>query len=194
MSIGLFHTRLIASNGLLGAPVLTLDLVVNTAKKKVSGIAHVFQSTWPPVNFHAQVWGSYAEAKLTSSVENHLILTLDGSPSGPLSTIAESFHLKGILGADWASGYVDYRFLEGDKWETVTHAAVSEDSIIVRPVEPHHPHLPLYAVAVQQAQTSGDLAQLKSVVRQGEQQLAHADTLRSALKQLDAEIARLEAR
>ncbi|PTT62625.1 hypothetical protein DBR26_24190, partial [Pseudomonas sp. HMWF007] len=52
----------------------------------------------------------------------------------------------------------------------------------------------LYAVAVQQAQASGDLAQLKSVVRQAEQQLAHEDVLRGALEQLNAEIARLEAR
>lgn len=193
MSIGLFHTRLIISNSLLGAPVLNLDLLVDTAHKKVSGIASVFQSTWPTVNFRSRVWGTFSEAKLTANVENHIILTLDGSPSGPTSQIAETFHLKGILGGDWASGFVDYRYNEQGQWHDVKHVAVHQ-APTVEPQPVQHPVLPLYAVAVQQAQASGDLVQLKSVVHQGEQQLAHHVTLRSALEQLHAEIARLEAR
>ncbi|MFS2097139.1 DUF1842 domain-containing protein [Pseudomonas sp. Pseusp11] len=193
MSIGLFHTRLNVSNHLLGSPVLTLDLLVDTVKKKVSGVASIFQSTYPPLNFRARVWGEYSEAKLVPTAENHIILTLAGSPSGPLSQIAQTFGLKGILGADWASGYVDYKYQDQGIWHYVKHAAVSQAPVIERPEHPHHA-VPLYAVAVQQAQTSGDLAQLKSVVSQGEQQLANSGALRSALEQLNAEIARLEAR
>lgn len=192
MSIGLFHTRLTVSNHLLGAPVLTLDLLVDTVKKKVSGIASLFQSTYPPLNFRARVWGEYSETKLIETTESHIILTLDGSPSGPLSQIAQTFHLKGILGADWVSGFVDYRYNEQGAWHVVKHAAVSQAPAIQAPEPPHHVQ-PLYAVAVQQAQTSGDLAQLKSVVQRGEQQEAHSGALRSALEQLNAEIARLEA-
>ncbi|MBV4473282.1 DUF1842 domain-containing protein [Pseudomonas sp. B2M1-30] len=190
MSIGLFHTRLIASNSLLGAPVLTLDLLVNTVSKKVSGVASIFQSTWPPLNFHARVWGDYSEAKLTPSVESHIILTLAGSPSGPLSQIAQTFGLKGILD-NWTSGFVDYRYNEGGQWHQVRHVAVHQASTVEPP--PHHA-VPLYAVAVQTARESGDLAQIKVAVQQGEQQLAHHDALRTALGQLNAEIARLEAR
>jgi hypothetical protein len=192
MSIGLFHTRLNVSNHLLGAPVLSLDLLVDTVKKKVSGVASLYQSTYPPLNFRARVWGEYSETKLLPATENHIILTLDGSPSGPLSQIAQTFHLKGILGADWVSGFVDYRYDEQGTWHVVKHAAVSP-SPVIGPEQPHHAQ-PLYAVAVQQAQASGDLAQLKSVVSKAEQQLAHGGALRSALEQLNAEIARLEAR
>ncbi|MGE8097117.1 DUF1842 domain-containing protein [Pseudomonas fluorescens] len=193
MSIGLFHTRLNVSSSLIGAPVLTLDLLVDTVNKKVSGIASIFQSTYPPVNFRAQVWGEYSEAKLTADAENHIILTLDGSPSGPNSNIAQTFDLRGILGADWASGFADYKYYDQDHWTTVRHAAVSQAP--AQRQEFAQPHkLPLYAVAVQQAQASGDLAQLKAVVSQGEQQLASSGALRSALEQLQAEIARLEAR
>lgn len=192
MSIGLFHTRLIASNSLLGAPVLTLDIVVDTARKKVSGTASVFQSTWPPVNFHARVWGDYSEARLTPSTETYIILTLDGSPSGPLSQIAQTFHLKGILN-DWTSGFIDYRYNDGGQWQDVRHVAVHQ-APSVEPLPPEHHVQPLYAVAVQTAKESGDLAQLKVAVQQGEQQLAHEGALRSALEQLNAEIARLEAR
>ncbi|MCX4217580.1 MULTISPECIES: DUF1842 domain-containing protein [Pseudomonas] len=192
MSIGLFHTRLIASNSLLGAPVLTLDIVVDTVRKKVSGTASVFQSTWPPVNFHARVWGDYSEARLTPSTETYIILTLDGSPSGPLSQIAQTFHLKGILN-DWTSGFIDYRYNDGGQWQDVRHVAVHQ-APSVEPLPPEHHVQPLYAVAVQTAKESGDLAQLKVAVQQGEQQLAHEGALRSALEQLNAEIARLEAR
>jgi hypothetical protein len=192
MSIGLFHTRLNVSSSLLGAPVLTLDLLVDTVNKKVSGVASIFQSTYPPLNFRARVWGEYSEAKLTADTENHIILTLDGSPSGPTSNIAQTFDLRGILGADWASGFADYKYYDQDHWTTVRHAAVSQ-APAQRPEHPSHAH-PLYAVAVQQAQASGDLAQLKTVVSQGEQQLANSGALRSALEQLQAEIARLEAR
>jgi hypothetical protein len=108
------------SNSLLGAPVLTLDLLVDTAHKRVSGIASVFQATWPTVNFRTQVWGSFSETKLTANVENHIILTLDGGPSGPLSQIAQTFHLRGILGGDWASGFVDYRYEEKGQWHEVS--------------------------------------------------------------------------
>lgn len=193
MSIGLFHTRLIAHNSLLGAPVLTLDLLVDTVRKTVTGVASVFASTYPTVNFRARVWGNYSEAKLTASVENHIVLTLAGSPSGPLSTIAQTFHLKGILGADWASGFVDYQYVDQGQEHYVRHAAVSQ-APRVQPEPAQHHVLPLYAVAVQQAQASGNLAQLKSVVHQGDQQLAQHSVLQSALEQLNAEIARLEAR
>ncbi len=196
MSIGLFHTRLNVSSSLLGAPVLTLDLLVDTVNKKVSGVASIFQSTYPPLNFRARVWGNYTEAKLIPEAESHIILSLDGSPSGPYSQIAQTFHLQGILGGDWASGFADYKYYDQDHWTTVRHAAVSQAPALrpEHPEHPHHPHVPLYAVAVQQAQASGDLAQLKAVVSQGEQQLASSGALRSALEQLNAEIARLEAR
>ena len=49
-------------------------------------------------------------------------------------------------------------------------------------------------MALQQAQASGDLARLKALVAQGEQQLANADNLTQAVQQLQAEISRLEQR
>lgn len=74
MSIGLFHTRLNVSSSLLGAPVLTLDLLVDTVNKKVSGVASIFQSTYPPLNFRARVWGEYSEAKLTADTDRKSVV------------------------------------------------------------------------------------------------------------------------
>lgn len=116
MAIGLFHSRLNVSNGLLGAPVLTLDLLVNTVHKKVTGTARTFQSTHPVQVFNANVWGSYSELPFAPVGSPSIILQLDGSPSGPLSQIAQTFHLQGLLDQGWNSGTASYRFYSNGHW------------------------------------------------------------------------------
>ncbi|MCE1114504.1 MULTISPECIES: DUF1842 domain-containing protein [Pseudomonas] len=116
MAIGLFHTRLNVSNGLLGAPVLTLDLLVNTVHKKVTGTARTFQATHPVQVFNANVWGSYSELPFTPAGSPSIILHLDGSPTGPLSQIAQTFHLQGLLDQGWNNGTASYRFFSNGHW------------------------------------------------------------------------------
>jgi len=206
MTTGLFHTRLIITNPVVGAPILTLDLLVNTVQKTVSGLAQLTQSTSPPVRFSADVWGNYSQIKLDQSSEGHLVLNLAGNPSGPGSQTAETFHLQGLLGLDWASGFASYRFNYQGHWHEVQHAAVSPAPVEqAAPAEPQgragnaaeqahlHPHQ-LSAVALQQAQASGDLARLKALVVQAEQQVANGERLNKAVQQLQVEITRLEQR
>ncbi|MGC5700433.1 DUF1842 domain-containing protein [Pseudomonas sp. NFXW11] len=205
MTIGLFHTRLIVANPVIGGPVLTLDLLVNTPQKRVSGVARVTQATSPPVHFLADVWGDYSQVKLDPASEGHIVLNLAGNPSGPTSQIAETFHLQGILGLDWVNGFASYRYNYQGHWHVVQHASVSPAPVEhPAPVQPkgqaskgdqayQHPH-PLYAVTLQQAQASGDLARLKALVVQAEQQLANSDQLSQAVQQLQTEIKRLEQR
>ncbi|CAI8892724.1 MULTISPECIES: DUF1842 domain-containing protein [Pseudomonas] len=127
-AIGLFHTRLNVRTGLLGAPVLTLDLLVNTVQKKITGVASIFAATYPPLNFHADVWGDYSDLKLGLKGEGHIVLNLTGSPSGPFSTLEQTFHLHGILSANWARGTASYRYLplDGRPWQVVPHASVRQ--------------------------------------------------------------------
>ncbi|CAM4064809.1 hypothetical protein CCOS865_03490 [Pseudomonas reidholzensis] len=124
MAIGLFHTRLNVSNNLPGAPFLTLDLLVNTPAKKVTGVARIAQATHPVQVFHADVWGSYSELPPAAGAGNAIVLHLDGNPSGPLSQIAETFHLQGLLDADWSNGNASYRYLNGDRWIDQPHVRV----------------------------------------------------------------------
>lgn len=127
-AIGLFHTRLNVRTGLLGAPVLTLDLLVNTVQKKFTGVASIFAATYPPLNFHADVWGDYSDLKLGLKGEGNIVLNLTGSPSGPFSTLEQTLHLHGILDANWASGTASYRYLpqDGRPWQVVSHASVRQ--------------------------------------------------------------------
>ena len=96
------------------------------AAEKVSGHASITQSVSPPLQFQANVWGHYSQAKLHPSAEHHIVLSLDGSPSSPNSQIAETFHLQGILDQDWQDGNASYRFFYQDAWHTVAHAIVTE--------------------------------------------------------------------
>ncbi|WP_047236230.1 DUF1842 domain-containing protein [Chromobacterium subtsugae] len=195
---GLFHTRLTVASPNLGAPVLTLDLVVDTVSKKVAGAAQIFQSTNPPVQFHANVWGHYTQAKLDKATEHHIVLSLEGSPSSPNSMIAETFNLQGILEQDWTKGYASYRFFYQGAWHSVVHAVVTEDKLAPSK-QPHagnharhHPVMPLYAAALQQSRGSTDVAQLKALASQAEEQLKQHDNIQNALTQLKGEIIRLE--
>ncbi|WP_434626687.1 DUF1842 domain-containing protein [Chromobacterium sp. CV08] len=198
-SVGLFHTRLIVATPAIGAPVLHLDLVVQTPDKKVFGTARVFQATNPALQFSAHVWGDYSQPKLDKSTENHIALTLAGSPSSPISQIAETFHLQGLLNADWTQGFASYSYYDNGVWHKVQHATVSEDkresasgSASALP-PPHHQHpIPLYAAALQQARGGGNLAALKSLAGQAEAQLEQESKIRDGLSQLQAEIKRLE--
>ncbi|NIF17810.1 DUF1842 domain-containing protein [Pantoea sp. Cy-639] len=116
MAIGLFHTRLNVGNGLPGAPFLTLDLLVNVVSKKVTGKARLYQATHPVQVFHADVWGSYSELPFVPAASPSVILHLDGSPSGPFSQIAQTFHLQGLLDKAWSHGTASYRYFANGHW------------------------------------------------------------------------------
>lgn len=193
MTVGLFPVNLRVATPAIGAPVLTLALLVNTPAKRVSGIARITQTTYPPLAFQADVWGNYSELSLVPGDKPFIVLTLAGNPSGQISGMVETFRLQGVLNGAWNAGHAAYQFDEGRRWHDIEYAIVTPAGEI-QPLEPHHPIAPLYGVGLQQAKASGDLSRMKSLVRQAEQQLADAGNIKTELAKLNAEIARMEAR
>ncbi|KVU49487.1 hypothetical protein WK68_31535 [Burkholderia ubonensis] len=194
MSAALFPVNFRVATPVIGAPVLTLALVVNPPAKKVSGVARISQTTWPTLEFRAQVWGQFNPMVLVPGARTQLVLSLQGSPSGPTSSLAETFQLQGIVDADWKSGVASYRFFDGERWREVEHAIMTAVGTL-QPLESDKQSVvPLYGVGLQQARESGDLSRMKALAREAEQQLADAGRLEEALAGLIAEIARLEAR
>lgn len=193
MTVGLFPVNLRVATPAIGAPVLTLSLLVNTPAKRVSGVARIYQSTYPPLEFHADVWGNYTQLLLSPNAEANIVLTLAGNPSGPTSGLAETFQLHGVLKGDWQSGQASYKYFENGRWHDVEHALVTLVGGF-EPHEPNHPVTPLYGVGLQQAKASGDLTQMKSLAQQAQQHLDDAGNIKAELAKLNAEIARLEAR
>ncbi|WCM23001.1 DUF1842 domain-containing protein [Paraburkholderia bryophila] len=193
MTVGLFPVNLRVATPAIGAPVLTLSLLVNTPAKRVSGVARIYQSTYPPLEFHADVWGNYSQLQLAPGTDPVIVLTLSGSPSGSTSGLAETFQFHGVLKSSWQSGQAGYKYFDNQRWHDVEHAIVTLTGAL-QPHEPSQPVTPLYGVGLQQAKASGDLSQMKSLARQAEQQLADAGNIQNELTRLNAEIARLEGR
>nr|WKF60218.1 hypothetical protein HUO10_004739 [Paraburkholderia busanensis] len=193
MTVGLFPVNLRVATPAIGAPVLTLSLLVNTPAKRVSGVARIYQSTYPPLEFHADVWGNYTQLLLNPNAEADIVLTLSGNPSGPTSGLAETFQFHGVLKSGWQSGQASYKYFENGRWHDIEHALVTLVGAI-QPHEPNPPVTPLYGVGLQQAKASGDLTQMKALAQQAEQHLGDAGNIRNELAKLNAEIARLEGR
>ncbi|WP_416424272.1 DUF1842 domain-containing protein [Pseudomonas sp. App30] len=125
-AIGLFHTRLNVRKPILGAPELTLDLVVNTVTRQVFGSARITQPTHPVREFHADLWGEFAELPFGPGGVNQLSLHLDGNPSGRTSELAETFHLQALLAGDWAQGNASYRFFDNGHWTNLASVPVRQ--------------------------------------------------------------------
>jgi hypothetical protein len=194
MTVGLFPVNFRVATPAIGAPVLTLALLVNTPGKRVSGVARIGQTTWPPVQFHADVWGTFSPLTFEPVSEGDIVLSLVGSPSGPTSGIAETFQFHGIVKGDWKSGAASYRYFEAGRWHEIEHAIMTPESLLQPLKPPHQPYTPLYGVGLQQATASGDLNRMKTLANEAEQQLANVDQIKTALAGLNAEIQRLEAR
>ncbi|GGY19763.1 DUF1842 domain-containing protein [Paludibacterium paludis] len=199
MSIGLFHTRYIIASPAIGSPVLTLEILVDTPHKRISGQACISQSTFPPLAFHADVWGGYSQPRLDPGSEYHIVMALEGNPAGPASQLADTFHLHAVLDHDWQSGFASYRFVYQGQMHAVEHAAMTVDKAGAGSeatyLPPPHPHpVPLYAAALQQAGSGGDLARMKALASQAQLQLDQGEQIQVALRDLDAEISRLETR
>ncbi|HVE10736.1 MAG TPA: DUF1842 domain-containing protein [Paraburkholderia sp.] len=193
MTVGLFPVNFRVATPAIGAPVLTLTLLVNTPGKRVSGVARITQTTYPPLHFQADVWGTFSPVTVESVSEADIVLSLAGNPSGPTSGLAETFQFHGILKGDWKSGAASYRYFEGGNWHEIEHAIITPESLLQPLKPPFQPYTPLYGVGIQQATASGDLSRMKALASEAEQQLANSDQLKSALASLNAEIARLEA-
>ncbi|TKC91598.1 DUF1842 domain-containing protein [Trinickia terrae] len=184
----LFHVTYSVATPVIGGPLLTLSLVVDTPNKKVNGIARITQTTNPPLEFRADVWGTFNTVQPVPAQELN-ILTLDGNPSGQYSQIAETFHFHGAL-HQWQSGQASYRYFDGHRWHAVENATVTLEKETL-PTPPNHV-VPMYAVSLQQSKATGNLSQMKQLAALAEQQLADTETIKAELDKLNAEIARLE--
>jgi len=193
MTVGLFPVNFRVATPAVGAPVLTLMLLVNPPGKRVSGVARITQTTYLPLQFQADVWGTFSPLTLDAVAEADIVLSLAGSPSGPNSGLAETFQFHGIVKSDWRSGAASYRYFDNGRWNEVEHAIMTPEGLVQQLKPPFQPYTPLYGVGIQQAAASGDLSRMKALAREAEAQLGSSEQLKSALASLHEEIARLEA-
>jgi hypothetical protein len=171
--IGLFPARYVVGTGLPGAP---------------------------PLEFHADTWGTFTYMALMPPSETRILVVLQGNTGGPESNSITTFRLHLVLDSDWQHGVANYSYLNDGRWVEISNVPARLDPEFVPlepgPVIPSNPHggpTPLYGVSIQHALASGDLAHMKTLASFAQQQLDSRASIQTGLSELKAEIARLEA-
>ncbi len=207
LRVGLFPVRYLVGTGLPGAPQLVLDLMVDTVDHSVVGRAAVSQAVSPPLNFHADVWGSYvfrlAPPPRRDGSGAIVQISLQGNQGGPQSNSMITFYGELLLKGDGKTGVASYRYYSNGSWHEVENVPVKADPELV-PIEPGPVigqssmsaigSAAMYGVAIQSAAASGDLAHMRTLSAYARQQLESRDEIAAALSELKAEIAKLESR
>ncbi|AIO68948.1 DUF1842 domain-containing protein [Burkholderia oklahomensis] len=209
LRVGLFPVRYNVGTGLPGAPQLALNLVVDTTERSVVGTATISQAVSPPLNFRAEVWGTYV-FRLGPPPRRDgrgaiVQISLQGGQIGQAGqgTPFITFYAELLLRGDGKSGVASYRYYSNGTWHEVENVPVKADPEVV-PLEPGpvileaarsaYGPMPMYAATIQYAAVSGDLAHMKTLASYARQQLESRDDIAAALKTLKAEIAKLESR
>jgi hypothetical protein len=118
--------------GIAGAPVLSLQLLVDSQSKHVSGFCRITQAMNPPLELTTQLNGEFREI----SIQNlHLIIVTASGHSpvhmppvggvGPV--IPPDLQLLMALNDDWKSGTAEYEYRinpEDPHWQIVRDAEV----------------------------------------------------------------------
>jgi hypothetical protein len=96
--------------GTVGAPVLTLHLLVDTQSKHVSGFGRITQATFPPLTLQTQLNGEFR--KISMSNLDLIIVTANGhsSVAGPGPIVPPNFELLMALSSDWKTGTAEYKY------------------------------------------------------------------------------------
>lgn len=198
--IGLFPARYVVGTGQPGAPTLTLGLLVDTPRRTVVGGATITQAVNPPLDFHADTWGTFSYLALMPPSETRILVVLQGNTGGPESNSVTTFRLHLVLNSDWQAGVANYSYLNNGSWHDVGNVPARLDLEFLPlepgPLIPSRPPVgpvPLYGVSIQHAAASGDLAHMKTLATFAQQQLDSRESIQSGLTELKAEIARLEA-
>jgi len=114
---GLFHLPLQSESQLLGAPILHLQLGVDTMNNTVSGIATVTQPIAKPVVCTSHVTGSLIYETVMKPGKSKIRIDLSGYPeihwptrAGVGPVIPKNFTAMILFDEDWNNGIVQYQY------------------------------------------------------------------------------------
>jgi hypothetical protein len=130
--VGLFHVKYdivnsIAGKPLLGAPQLTLDILVDTVNKSVVGGSTVYQATPNFEPIISQISGEWSYMCTMDSC--NILVVADGvAPStiivGGHPEMHKNLKLRMSLSEDWQTGYANFSYLQDGTWQEVEYAVV----------------------------------------------------------------------
>jgi hypothetical protein len=129
-SVGLFRVTFDVGSGLMGAPTLTLNLLVSTPDARITGFGHLGAPISPPLDLSFKIDGDFD--RLSWMGGGTVLVDLTGTPlplgtgaAGQAPALPPDLHARLLLSADWASGTATYRYAEAHRqWRTVADVPV----------------------------------------------------------------------
>lgn len=129
---GLFLATFDIGKAIPGAPLLRLNLSVYTPGETLNGVAHLTQTTNPPLEQASEVKGQYTYMCVMPK-QCHILVTAQGYPiikwpqhAGIGPVILPNFELRMVLSEDWKSGTANYKYQDNQqKWHEVKDAPVT---------------------------------------------------------------------
>lgn len=122
-AVGFFHLPLQSKSSLMGAPILHLQLGVDTVSEKVTGSAVVTQALKDPVVCKSHVTGNLIHETVMPPGESKIRIDLTGYPQihwpsnggvGPV--ILKNFKAILLFNDDWTNGVVQYQYATASGW------------------------------------------------------------------------------
>lgn len=120
---GLFHLSLQSGSSLLGAPILHLNLGVDSVNEKVAGLATVTQALAKPIVCTSHVTGNLIYETVMKPGVSKIRIDLSGYPEihwpsgggvGPV--IPKNFKAMILFDENWSNGTVQYQYRANGSW------------------------------------------------------------------------------
>ena len=130
-SVGLFPVCFEIGKDMVGAPHLSLHLLVNAPEKSVSGYSLVKWAVSPPVKMKSNVTGDFTYMTVMPK-NTHILVVLTGYPiikwpphGGVGPVILPNLHARIVLTEDWKTGTANFSFIDSKgKWHEFDNVPV----------------------------------------------------------------------
>lgn len=129
---GLFIGSWEAGFDMPGAPRLTLDLMFNAPRSRVSGYGHLSQPVNPPLEIDSALTGEYSF--IVFGAERRVLINMTGIPVDPhIPEHGPNMMVHMILDEDWRSGTCTFKYRSlGGEWHEIESAPVKERRLPVQ--------------------------------------------------------------
>ena len=129
---GLFLACYTISTSQFGAPLFSLNLMVNAPEETIHGLGKISQTTNPPLELTTKLDGNFTYMTVMPN-NTHILVTATGHPilnwpshGGVGPVIPPNAELRMVLSQDWKSGTANYKYIDNEgNWHSVNDAAVT---------------------------------------------------------------------
>ena len=126
---GLFPVNYTIAGAIIGAPVFTVSLAVNTVDKVLDGAGRITQSVSPPLDLRTRLHGSYTYMTVMPDTTHILVVASGtGAIGGTMPITGTNVELRMMLSSDWRCGVANYSYRnERGIWVVASNVPVIQE-------------------------------------------------------------------